>query len=139
MTYPLLLLNNNNISHVNFQTRLGVVLDVKLTFGEHLKNLFNKTKEGLLKKLSTLLPRQALATIYNAFIKTHLDYGDVLYDQGFNNSFRAKMEFIQYNACLAMTGAIQDTSRKNIYQKLGLGSFQLRRWYKRLSLFYKVF
>ena len=51
----------------------------------------------LLKKLSNLLPRQVLVTIYKAFIRPHLDYGDVLYDQAFNNSFHAKMEFIQYN------------------------------------------
>ena len=64
------LLFNNNVSHVNFQTHLVVILDVKLTFEEHLKNVFNKTNKtiGLLKKLSNLLPRQALVTIYKAFI-----------------------------------------------------------------------
>ena len=33
--------NNNNASQVNFQTHLGVILDVKLTFEEHLKKVFN--------------------------------------------------------------------------------------------------
>ena len=36
---------------------------------------------GLLKKLSNLLPRQALVTIYKAFIRPQLDYGDIIYDQ----------------------------------------------------------
>ena len=94
---------------------------------------------GLLRKLSNLLPRQALVTIYKAFIRPHLDYGDVLYDQAFNNSFHAKMESIQYNACLAITGAIRGTSREKIYQELGLESLQLRHWYRKLCLFYKVF
>ena len=67
---------------------------------------------GLLKKLSNLLPRQALVIIYKAFIRLHLDYGDVLYDQVFNTSFYAKIESIQYNACLAITGAIGGTSRE---------------------------
>ena len=95
-THPPLLFNNNNVFQVNFQTHFGVILDVKLIFEEHLKNVFNKTNEtiGLLKKLSNLLPRQALVTIYKAFIRPHLDYGDVLYDQAFNNSFNAKMESI---------------------------------------------
>ena len=61
---------------------------------------------GHLRKLSNVLPRQALVTIYKVFIRPHLDYGDVLYYQTFNNSFHAKMESIQYNACLAITGAI---------------------------------
>ena len=133
--------NNNNVSQVNFQTHLGVILYVKLTFEEHLQNVFNKTnkKIGLFKKLSNLLPRQALVTIYEAFIRPHLDYGDVLYDQAFNNSFHAEMESIQYNACLAIIGAIQGTSREKIYQELGLDSLQLCRWYRKLCLFLKVF
>ena len=66
-----------------------------------------------------MLPRQVLVTIYKAFIRRHLDYGDVLYDQAFNNSFDAKMESTQYNACLAVTGAIPGSSREKIYQELG--------------------
>ena len=112
-----------------------------LTFEEHLKNVFNKTNKtiGLLRKLSNLLPRQALVTNYKAFVRPYLDYGDVLYDQAFNNSFHAKIESIQYNDCLAITGAIRGTSREIIYQELGLESLQLRHWYKKLCLFYKVF
>ena len=135
-THPPLLFNNNNVSHVNSQKHLGVILDLKLTFEEHLKNVFNKTNKtiGLLPKLSNLLPRQALVTIYKAFVRHHLGYGDVLYDQGFNNSFHAKMESIQYNACLAIAGTIRGTSREKIYQELGLESLQLRRCYRKLCL-----
>ena len=128
-THPPLLFSNNNVSQVNSQTHLGAILDVKLTFEEHLKNVFNKINKtiGLLKKFSNLLPRQDLVTIYKAFIRPHLDYGDVLYEKAFNKSFQAKMESIQYIACLAMTGAIRGTSRENIYQELGLESLQLHR------------
>ena len=41
-THPPLLFNNNNVSQVNSQKHLGVILDVKLTFEEHLKNVFTK-------------------------------------------------------------------------------------------------
>ena len=34
---------------------------------------------GLLRKLHNFLPRAALITIYKAFIRPHLDYGDILY------------------------------------------------------------
>ena len=30
-------------------------------------------------------------------------------------------------------------SREKMYQELGLGSLQLRRWYRELCLFYKIF
>ena len=78
-------------------------------------------------KLSNLLPRQTLVTIYKAFIRPNLGYGDVLYDQASNNSFHAKMESIQYNAYIAITGAIRGTPREKIYQELGLESLQLCR------------
>ena len=114
MTHPPLLFNNNNVSQVNSQKHLGVILDVKLTFEEHLKNVFNKTNKtvGLLRKLSNLLPKQASVTNYKAFVRPHLDYADVLYEQAFNNSFHAKIENNQYNACLSIPGVIGGTSRE---------------------------
>ena len=36
---------------------------------------------GFLRRLQNLLPRAALITIYKAFMRSHLDYGDTLYDQ----------------------------------------------------------
>ena len=85
---------------------------------------------GLLRKLQNLLPRAALITIYKAFIRPHLDYGDILYDQAYNMSFQQKLEFTQYNTCFAITGVIRGTSKEKLYQELGLGSLQLRRCYR---------
>ena len=84
-TNPSLLFNKKNVSQVNSQKHLMVILDVKLTFEEHLKNVFNKTSKmiGFLRELINLLPRQALVTIDKAFVRPLLDYGVVLYDQAF--------------------------------------------------------
>ena len=71
---------------------------------------------------SKFITKDNLITIYKTFIQPHLDYGDVLYDQAFNNSFKGKMESFQYNACLALTGAIRGTLKGKIYQELGLES-----------------
>ena len=92
---------------------------------------------GLLRKLHNLLPRSALITIYKAFVRPYLDYGDILYDQAYNMSFHHKLESIQYNACLAITGAIRGTSKEKLCQELGLESPQLRRWYRKLGMFIK--
>ena len=67
-----------------------------------------------------------------------MDYGDVVYDQPSNNAFFNKLETVQYNAALAITGAIKGTSREKLYQELGLEYLQQRRWMRRLCLFYKV-
>ena len=63
--------------------------------------------------------------MYKAFIRLHLDYGDVVYNQLYNMSFHQKLESIQYDACLAITGAMRSTSKEKLYQELGLESLQL--------------
>ena len=75
-------------------------------------NKVNKTI-GLLRKLQNILPRSALLTIYKTFIRSHLDYGDIIYDQAYNASFHQKLELLQYNASLAITRAIRDTSKES--------------------------
>ena len=129
---------NNNISQASSQKHLGLTLDNRLTFDEHLTNVPNKIKKniGLLQKLQNILPRAALLTIYKCFIRPHLDYGDIIYDQAYNLSFHQKLESIQYNSALALTGAIRGSSREKLYQELGLESLQLRRWYRKLCCFY---
>ena len=98
------------------------------------KTVLSKTNRtiGLLRKLQNLLPRKALIPICKAFVRAHLD-------QAFNASFHEKLESIQCNACLALTGAIRGTSKEKLSQELGLESLQLCRWYRKLRLFYKIF
>ena len=113
-THAPLAFNNKNVSQTFSQKHLGAILDFKLTFEEHVNNVLVKVNKAvsLLPKLQSLLARTTLITIYKAFIWPHLDYDDVLYGQAFNNSFKEKLESIQYNACLAVTGAIRGTSKE---------------------------
>ena len=93
---------------------------------------------GMIKKLSNTLPRDALLTIYKSFVRPHLDYGDIIYDQSQNESFCNKLESIQFNAALAITGAIQGTSKTKLYKELGLEFLKIRRWFRGLCTFYKI-
>ena len=67
-------------------------------------------------------------TNFKTFARPHLNYGEVLYNQALNTAFHDKLESIQYNAFLAITGTNGDTSREKLYQKLGLEYLQLRHW-----------
>ena len=102
LPHPSLVLNNNNVLQTSSQKHLGVTLDVKLTFDKHLSNVLNKVNKiiGLSRKLQTLLSRSTLITIYKAFVRPHLDYGYILFDQTDNSSFDKKLESMQYNGCL---------------------------------------
>ena len=91
-------------------------LDEKLNFSQHINIKISKANKGIgiIKRLSHILPRKSLLTICKSFIRPHLDYCDVIYDQPNNESFCTKIERILYNAVLAITGAIRGTSQIKI-------------------------
>ena len=87
--------------------------------------ILNKVNKTIwrLRELQNILPRSALLIIYQSFIRPHLDYGDIIYDQAYNASFHQKLELLQYNACLAIAGAIRSTSREYLFEELNLKNY----------------
>ena len=86
-----------------------------------------------------VFPGKSLLNIYyNALIRPHLDYGDVIYDQPHNDTLCRMIESVQYSAALAKTGAIKGSSRERLHQELGLESLSDRRWYRRLVYFFNI-
>ena len=129
-----------SLKRKNTQKRLELYLDAKLNFSEHINEKIKKAVKGIsvIKKLNVTLPRSWLLTIYKWFIRFHLDYGDLIYDQPNNNRLSEKIESILYNAALAITGAIRGTSREKLYQELGLESLKDRTCLRRLCYLHKV-
>ena len=76
--------------------------------------------------------------IFKSLIRPHLGHGDIIYDQAYNE-FQQKVESIQYDAALAITGAICGTPKEKIFEEVGLESPQYRWWYRKLCCFYKIF
>ena len=139
-SHPTISLNNIHVERASYQKQLGIILDEKLNFKQHIDNAILKFDKGIsvIKKLRHGLPRKSLITIYKAFLRPLIDYGDFIYDQPQNESFCEKLESVQYKAALAITGAIQGNSREKIYLELGLESLKNRRWYKRLCCMFKI-
>ena len=64
--HPTLLFNNIPLSNSLFQKHLGLTLDVKLNFSEHIKRITRKISKtmSLLRKSQQILLRSSLLTIY---------------------------------------------------------------------------
>ena len=139
-SHPVLTFGNNPVTKTTHHKHLGLMLDEKLNFKKHLKKKMSKAYKGIaaLRKLQNIIPRNSLLTIYKSFIRSHLDYGDIIYHQPNNRSFCQKIESIQYQAALAMTGAIHGTSQTKLYKELGIKSMKLRQWFRRLCYFFKI-
>ena len=91
-----------------------------------------------MEKLSGFLPHHSLITLYKSFLRLHLDYADIIYDQPNNLSLCNKIETCQCNAAVAITGAIRGSSKERLYQELGFEYLSSRRWLRKLCTFYKI-
>ena len=100
-------------------------------------NKVNKTIRPLWK-LQNTLPRSSLLIIYKSFIRAQLDYGDIILDQAYNASVQQKVESIQYNAAVAITGVLRETSKEKLFEALGLDSRQHRQWHRNFCYFHKT-
>ena len=93
---------------------------------------------GVIRELSKILLQNSLIALYKSFVRPHLDYVDVFYDQPNNEILCQKIESVQYNAAVAITGAIKGTSQVKLYNELGLGILKFKRWFRKLCLFFKI-
>ena len=137
---PALRFNDNILRPTNSHKHLGMILDSKLNFNNHLSEKINKANKGIgiIRRLYKFLPRASLINIYKAFVRPHLDYGDIIYDNSSNATFSQMIESVQYNAALAIKGAICGSSREKLYQELGFESLHDRRWCRKLCFYYKI-
>ena len=108
-THSSLSFNNNTLTQSVTQKHLGMLLDTKLYFQGHLKSTVSKVNKTieLLRKPHNTLPSLPLFTIYRSFIRPHLDYEDIIYNQAYSISFHQKLESIQFNSALAIAGTIR--------------------------------
>ena len=136
---PPVYINNLPVASSETHKHLGLLLDKRMAFDHHVEvTILRANKDiGLITSLRRYLQRNSLLTIYKAFIRPHLDYGQVVYDYPGNASSMQKLESVQYNASLAITGCFRGTSRDKLYFELGLENLADRPFYSRLIAFYK--
>ena len=79
--YPPLQFHSTAVQIYDSQKHLGFILESKLNFIEHIESKITRCNKiiGLLKKLSSILSRKSLLTIYKSFVRPNLDYADIIY------------------------------------------------------------
>ena len=134
-----MIFNNNILRPSDSHKHLGLILDKKLNFINHLSEKISKANKrlGIIKRLYKFL-RASLVNIYRAFVRPHLDYGDIIYDNSSNAKFSEMIQSVQYNAALASTDAICGTSRENYTKNWVFESLHDRRWFRKLCFYYKI-
>ena len=139
--HPILKLGNEEVKTSSEHKHLGMILDHKLDFQSHIREVILKARRGigLIKYLSKYVSREVLDQVYKLYIRPHLDYGDIIYhrfDPEMHLEITRKLEQVQYSAALAVTGTWRGTSRQKLYEELGWETLYHRRWYRRLTHFF---
>ena len=137
--HPPLYFNDIPVARKPFTKHLGIILDEKLSFREHILEAIEKAKKGLslMKFLSNVVNRKTLVLTYTMHVRPHLEYGDII----FHDCARYLMdmlESVQYQAGLIATGCWQNTSREKLYKELGWESLSERRNFRRLLKYHKI-
>ena len=139
--HPQLIFNGSVVAKVSNQKHLGLILDEKI--------MKAKMNVGVLKYLSNFLPLKSLDQMYKAIVRSHSDYYDVICHLppllhqaplGVSlNSLMEKVERLQYQAALAITGAWNGSSRTKLYKELGWESLSDRRRCRRVLQIHKIY
>ena len=110
-------LKRHSFQQIPSQKHFRMFFNIKLNFHEHLNNVLSKVKKKivLLLKFQAFLLHQSLVAVRKLFTVPHLDYGDTIYNQTYNDFFHQNLKSIQSNAALAITGTIRGISRQNHY------------------------
>ena len=120
-----------------------MILDSRLNFNSHVREKIISARRGIgvIHYLSKYVSHDVLDQTYKLYVRPHLDYGDIIYhkhDPDLKLYFTKKLESTQHSAALAVSGAWRGTSRQKLYDELGWESLCHRRWYCRMTHFYKL-
>ena len=80
-------IGNVQIGRTNVHKFLGVFIDDKITFSDHISKLCSKLSSGIgmLRRLKSFVPRDVLKQLYYSFIFSHFSYAITSYQSAYQN------------------------------------------------------
>ena len=137
--HPPLLMQNHQISEVEFHKHLGLYLSNDCTWHYHINYIKEKAwfRINIMRKLKFKLDRKSLETIYTTFIRPLIEYGDVIWDNCTQYE-KQELDKIQNEAARIATGTTKLVSLHSLYNEICWESLECRRNNHKLTLFYKM-
>lgn len=97
---PVLIVKGVPIEEVSTFKHLGIHIDSRLRWDVHIRKILSSCSSlcGMLRKLSSFVPKHVLLKIYFAFVHTRYQYGIAVWGSSFNAHLREAQ--VQQNRCL---------------------------------------
>jgi ribonuclease HI len=134
-------LNGNIIPQCEVVKFLGLTLDRKLTWNAHVTNTLTKCEKGLniLRAISSLSwgsHPSSMKNIYNALIRSHLDYASFLLTP-ISKNLEIKLDTVQTKSLRLLVGAMSSTPNNSLQVECVDMPLKIRRQYLSDSFFIK--
>ena len=107
---PQIIINSENINRVSTSKFLGIIIDHKLKFNEHINSVIEKLSKfsGILYKIKRYVSRPLLLNLYYSFAWSYLNYGAVVWCN-LNATNSARMQKVQDRIVRIIFGGNQNT------------------------------
>ena len=136
---PPLIFNGVTIERVNLHRHLGVIFQSNLDWTAQINDICIKAN----RKLSVLrsvrqLSRKTLDLLYKLTVRSLIDYSLPLFANNLKMTEIKRLENLQYRAAKVVTGALNSTSRKRLFEELGWETIADRTKFLGLCIFHKI-
>ena len=135
---PTLYIGDTVIKISGFLNILGVRLDYKLSFKDHLSTVLRKiyAKIGALRRLKKIVSADISLMLYEAYILPHLEYCSPLL-LGINKTLNKKLESANYYALKFLLNFGNSFDYDSILSTVNIRSLEHRRYYQSLVHLFK--
>ncbi|XP_060578916.1 uncharacterized protein LOC132735901, partial [Ruditapes philippinarum] len=135
-------LGGTPINFVKTVRFLGLLLDEKLTFGPHIKDLVNRCKKDLnvmrmLKGTDFGTDKNSLLLLYKSLIRSKIDYGAQIYSCA-KKTHLNKLDTVQNTALRLALGALYSTPARDLEMEAGIVPLSIRRKSQTLKYYTRV-
>ena len=133
---PPLRFMNVAIKNVVEHIHLGLTFTSNLKWSSHINNISIKANKRLtiLNKLSFKITRKGLEQLYFAYIRSLLEYGDVVFSNAAQNDFN-KLDKIHKRGAKIVAGGIRGVSSAVLFDELSWDTLPERRHNRKLFMF----
>lgn len=133
---PDLYMQDTRVNDVAHTQHLGVILQRNLKWDQQIESICIKANRRLdiINSLSLKLSRRSLDLLYKTYVRSILEYSDVLFCNSTQENL-GKLDDIQKRAGRIVSGAIRGTSSETLYNELSWQSLTARREDRMLLLY----